>query len=205
MTDTEVQSDLSYIKSVMEESRPNVIINGWHFIMWGILTFFGILNTYFAILSGAGNQIYIAWIIIVAFGWLCSIGITWYQKKKGYVKAKSMHESLIHKITLSCGIAMCILGFIAPFSGVFSSYAICPSIAAILGVMYFMIGGIVKNKMITYLGFAWWLGAIGLFAMTMQKDMRVHSLLVYGLLLIFIQVIPGFILNKKFQTKTASA
>ena len=76
MNDTQVQSELSYIKSIMEKSRPSIVINGWQFIMWGILVFFGLLNTYFAILSGAGAQIYYAWMIIVAFGWVCSFGIT---------------------------------------------------------------------------------------------------------------------------------
>lgn len=205
MNDIQVQSELSYIKSVMEKSRPSIVINGWHFIMWGILVFFGLLNTYFAILTGAGAQIYYAWIIIVAFGWICSIGLTWYQKKKGITKsAKAIDENIIHRISNSCGIAMLILGFIGPLSGVFSPYAIGPSMSAILGVMYFMIGSIVKNRMITNLGYAWWVGSAGLFAITMDKDLRPESLLVYAALIVCLQVIPGFILNKKFQLAKAN-
>ena len=200
MNDTQVQSELSYIKSVMENAKPSIVINGWHFIMWGILVFFGMLNTYFAILSGAGKQIYYAWIIIVAFGWICSFGLSWYQRKKGIIKGtRAINESLIHKISTSCGAAMIILGFVAPLSGVFSAYAICPSMAAILGIMYFMIGSVVDNKMIKYLGFAWWLGSVGLFLMNMDKSWRVESLLAYAILIVFLQIIPGFILNKKFK------
>lgn len=196
---TEVSSELEYIKSVIETSRPAIIINGWHFIMWGILVFFGLLNTYLAILSGAGAQIYYAWLIIVAFGWICSFGITWYQKKKGMVRAaKAINESLIQKISTSCGIAMLILGFVAPLSGTFSPYAIGPSMCAVMGVMYFMIGHIVKNKMVTNLGYAWWIGSVGLFAMTMDKSLRDESLLAYAILIVLLQVIPGFILNKKY-------
>ncbi|MBN8570379.1 MAG: hypothetical protein J0M18_12175 [Ignavibacteria bacterium] len=206
MDDTQVQSELSYIKSVMEKSRPSIVINGWHFIMWGILTFFGLLNTYLAILSGAGAQIYFAWMIIVAFGWICSFGITWYQRKKGMIRAaKAIDENLIHRISTSCGIAMIILGFVGPLSGVFSPYAIGPSMSAVLGVMYFMIGSIVKNKMVTNLGYAWWIGSAGLFAMTIDKSLRPESLLVYAILIVCLQVIPGFILNKKFKTVNQSA
>lgn len=200
MNETQVQSELSYIKSIMEKSRPSIVINGWHFIMWGILVFFGLVNTYLAILSGAGAQIYYAWLIIVAFGWICSFGITWYQRKKGIMRsAKAIEESLIQRVSTSCGIAMIILGFIGPLSGVFSPYAIGPSMSAVLGVMYFMIGSIVKNKMVTNLGYAWWIGAAGLFVMTMDKSLRPESLLVYAVLIVCLQVIPGFILNKKFQ------
>lgn len=200
MNNAEVQSDLSYIKSVMEESRPQIVINGWHFIMWGILTFFGLINTYLAILSGAGAQIYYSWMIIVAFGWVCSFGITWYQRKKGIIRsARAINENLIHRISTSCGIAMIILGFVAPLSGTFSPYAIGPSMAAVLGVMYFLIGSIVKSKMITNLGYAWWIGSAGLFAMTMDKSLRPESLLAYAFLIVILQVVPGFILNKKFQ------
>ena len=201
MNDSEVQSDLSYIKSVMEKSRPNIVINGWHFIMWGILVFFGIMNTYLAILSGApGNEIYIAWICIVVFGWICSFVIRVYEKKKGITKTvKALNETLIHKVIYSCNAAMIIFGFIAPLTRVYSPFAICPSIAVILGMMYFMIGSIMENKMIRNLGIGWWIGSVGLFAMMSDKNIAVHSLLVYGMLIIFLQVIPGFILNKKFQ------
>jgi len=205
MKDIEVKSDLEFIKSVMEKSRPALVINGWHFIMWGILVFFGLVNTYLAILSGADTQIYYAWLIIVAFGWLCSFGITWYQRKKGMVRAaKAVNENLIHRISTSCGIAMIILGFVAPLSGTFSPYAIGPSMSAVLGVMYFMIGSIVKNKMVTNLGYAWWVGSAGLFVMTMDKSLRAESLLAYAILIVLLQVIPGFILNKKFKAETAS-
>jgi hypothetical protein len=205
MNDTQVQSELSYIKSVMEKSRPSIVINGWHFIMWGILVFFGIINTYFAILTGAGNQIYYAWIFIVIFGWICSFAISYYEKKKGIKKAaKALNESLVHKVINACNIAMIILGFIAPLSKVYSAYAICPAIAAILGIMYYMIGSIVENKMIKNLGFAWWVGSAGLFAMTFDKNLTIHSLLVYALLIMCLQVIPGFILNKKFQLAKAN-
>lgn len=200
METTKVQSELSYIKSVMEQSRPNLIIDGWHFIMWGILVFFGLVNTYFAILSGAGNQIYYAWIIIVAVGWICSFLISWYRRKKGIGKsARAVNERHIASISMACGVAMCILGFVAPLSGTFSSFAICPSMAAVLGVMYFLIGSIVDNKMVKYLGYAWWLGSVGLFAMVMEKSLRVESILAYAVLMIALQVIPGFILNKKSQ------
>ena len=204
MEHTQVQSELSYIKSVMEKSRPSLVINGWHFIMWGILVFFGLLNTYLAILSGAGGQIYYAWMIIVAFGWICSFGITWYQRKKGIIKsAKALGENLIQRVSTSCGIAMIILGFVGPLSGVFSPYAIGPSMSAVVGIMYFMIGSIVQNKMIRNLGYAWWIGSAGLFAMTMDKSLRPESLLAYAVLIVCLQVIPGFILNKKFKAESA--
>ncbi|MBX7044624.1 MAG: hypothetical protein K1X86_02205 [Ignavibacteria bacterium] len=201
METSQVQSELSYIKSVMEKSRPSIVINGWHFIMWGILSTFGILNTYLAILSGPkSDQIYIAWIIIVVFGWICSFGISYYEKKKGIIKrTKALNESLVHKVIYASNAAMIILGFVAPLTRVFSPYAICPSIAAILGIMYFMIGSIVENKMIRNLGFAWWLGSVILFVITMDKNLAVHSLLAYAVMMVFLQVIPGFILNKKFQ------
>lgn len=204
METSQVHSELSYIKSVMEQSRPAIVINGRHFIMWGILVFFGLINTYFAILSGAGKQIYYAWIIIVAVGWIGSFFISYYERKKGVTKkAKAVHETLIHKITSASNVAMVILGFIAPLGNAYSAYAICPSMAAILGVMYFLIGSIVENKMIKYLGYAWWIGSVGLFAMTFEKSLMVHSILVYALLVLALQVVPGFILNKKFQNQTA--
>lgn len=205
MEDVQAQSDLSYIKSVMEKSRPNIVINGWHFIMWGILVFFGILNTYLAILSGPTNEIYYAWICIVVFGWICSFAIGWYERKKGIIKAtKALNETLVHKVLIACNVAMIIFGFVAPLGKVYSAYAICPSMCVILGMMYFMIGCIVENKMIRNLGFAWWLGALALFTMTMDKNLAVHSLLGYAILMIFLQVIPGFILNKKFQNAKAN-
>lgn len=200
MSDIQLQSELSYIKSVMEKSRPSIVINGWHFIMWGILVFFGIINTYFAILTGAGEEIYYAWIIIVIVGWLGSLGIAYYEKKKGFVKAaKALNESLIHKVTNACNAAMVILGFIAPLGYAYTGYAICPSMCAIMGIMYYLIGSIVENKMIRNLGFAWWIGSAGIFAMTLNKSLMIHSLLVYALFVLCFQVIPGFILNKKFQ------
>jgi len=205
MEDTsKVQSELSYIKSVMEQSRPNLIIDGWHFIMWGILVFFGLANTYFAILSGAGSQIYYAWIFIVVFGWICSFFISWYQRKKGMKKyPRAINERNIASISTACGFAMVILGFVAPLSGTFSSYAICPSMAAVLGIMYFLIGSIVDNKMIKYLGYAWWAGSAGLFIMVMDKSLRPETILAYAILMVALQVIPGFILNKKFKLQKA--
>lgn len=59
--------------------------------------------------------------------------------------------------------------------------------------------------MVTNLGYAWWIGSAGLFAMTIDKSLRPESLLVYAILIVCLQVIPGFILNKKFKTVNQSA
>ena len=63
-----------------------------------------------------------------------------------------------------------------------------------LGIAYFTSGAIQQLKWLKNIAFGWWAGAIYLFIFP-----SVHTLLIFAIMMICLQVVPGLILNRKYK------
>ncbi len=183
MDTKQAELELSVIKKIMEDSRNVVCNNGWHYIFWGAVVSSALIANYIMLLLRISNE-FVGWMWFVLMISAAIIAILWERRKEKKRLVK----------TFAGGIAMFMFGFMGTISGAYNPVYICPIISTVLGVTYFTSGEIQQLKWQKRLSFGWWAGAIFLFLFP-----SVHTLLIFALMMIGFQTIPGIILNRKYK------
>ncbi|MBK8552977.1 MAG: hypothetical protein IPL53_18715 [Ignavibacteria bacterium] len=106
--------------------------------------------------------------------------------------AQTFTSRILGSLWLASGISMFIYGFVGTFSGAYNPVFICPIIATSLGISYFTSGAIQQINWLRYVSFGWWAGAIVMFLFP-----GIHTLLIFALMIIIFQIVPGIVLNKR--------
>jgi len=183
--------ELSLIKKMMEDSRRLNIDNGIHYIFWGILVTIALLINYaMVLLKVPGNYIGLAWFILMLSGALID-GIIGRRQSKSS-KVTTFTSRIMGSLWFASGIAMFMYGFLGTITKAYNPVFICPIISTSLGISYFTSGSIQQIKWLQNISFGWWAGAAFMFIFP-----SVHTLLIFAVMMICLQVIPGLILNKK--------
>jgi hypothetical protein len=189
MTAIDAQEQLDFIKKVMEETRRDITGDGIDFLRWGILTSIGIFLTYFYILFRWPDvHIWFIWVVVIGLGWIFSIRSILKIRK---ARATSYTGRIVGRIYGGYGVASTILGFIGPLCGAYGSNYIVAVISAILGAAYYGTSLIFGSRWMAIIAVGWWCGSIIMFAFP-----SMHTLLLFGVMMICFQVIPGFIIYR---------
>ncbi|HRB00052.1 MAG TPA: hypothetical protein PK294_06420 [Ignavibacteria bacterium] len=200
MESRQAELELSLIKKMMEDTRKMNIDNGIHFIFWGVLVAVALfINYLFLKLNFYPKYVGLVWMVLMVSGAVADIFIAKYQSKRSSVSTYA--GRLMSSLWLASGVAMFIYGFIGPLSGAYNSIFICPIIATSLGISYFTSGSIQQLGWLRSVSFGWWAGAIVMFIFP-----GIHTLLVFAVMIILLQIVPGILLNiksKKFLERTA--
>lgn len=193
METKQAEQELTEIKRIMEDSRRIMVDDGTGFILWGTLVAIGLISTYFSILEFLTWKITsIAWFVLIGLGWV----LTMLQVKKERKKRKAITFAgkVAGAIWGSAGVTMTIIGFIGSYSGLIKGMGISPLMACVLASAFFVSGVIYNDKTFCYLSFGWWAGALIMFFWHSP-----HTLLLFALMMIFMQVLPGIIMYKKWK------
>lgn len=189
----QAELELSIIKKIMDDSRNIALNNGWHYILWGVVVTTALIANYIMVLIRVSNDIAgIMWFVLMT-STAITAGI--YEKHFGKKRTlKTFAGNLLGSLWFAGGISMFMFGFIGTMSGAYNPVYICPIISTVLGVTYFTSGEIQQIKWLKLLSLGWWGGAIMMFLFP-----GAHSLLIYALMLLFLQTVPGIILNRKYK------
>lgn len=193
---TQAELELSVIKKIMEDSRSVVLNNGWHYVFWGIVVSCALIANYIMALTDvSGNYQGLMWFILMVSAAIVGGIVERFAEKKR--KVKTFASNLLGSLWFAGSIAMFMFGFIGSITHAYHPIYIAPIISTVLGLTYFTSGAIQQVKMLTYIAFVWWAGAILLFIFP-----TVHTLLIFGLMMIFFQVVPGIIIHRKFKKES---
>ncbi len=178
MATLETQQDLAYIKNIMQEGRKIIVDNGVGFIVWGILIATGMIFNYFALVYRIPGNILLIWGILFGIGILVTVwGAVKDRKRK---QAETLAGKFLGAIWVGVIITLSMNGFLGNLH---------PALAAsILGLGYFPTGYVTGFSMFRYLAFAWWAGAAVMFVYP-----GLYTALVFALMMIVLQVIPGIV------------
>jgi hypothetical protein len=196
MTDKNAIDELVFIKKVIEDSKKSVLENGVGYIFWGVLVFFGLMSVYLKFVYNLPYNPNWVWFILIGFGWAYTIISN--VKKDRKTGVKTYAGQMLMSVWIGAGICMTIIGFISTASGMIHGMAISPLLATVLGMAYFISGMIYNSKWVKLLSAGWWLGGIGMFFIA-----NINQILVMASMMLFLQVIPGFIFyfNSKKEAK----
>lgn len=196
---TQAELELSVIRKIMDDSRRVILDNGWHYIYWGSIVTIALIINYLMILNGvSGYYQGMLWFVSMVAASIVESIIERRREKK--VKVKTFAGKLLNTLWSATGICMFMLGFVGTVSGAYNQVYIFPVISTVLGIAYYTSGAIQQIKWLSRIAFGWWSGAIVLFAFP-----GLHSMLVFGLMLVFFQTIPGIILFRKHRREMSSA
>ena len=199
MDTKQAEFELSEIKRIMEDSRRIMIDDGTGFILWGFLVALGLISSYLSVLGYLEWKVTsIAWFALIGLGWLITIFQLRREKKER--KAVSFAGKVAGAIWGSAGITMTIIGFVGSYTGLVKGMGISPLMACVLAAAFFVSGVIYNDKTFRYLSFGWWAGALVMFFWYSP-----HTLLLFALMILFMQVLPGFIMYKKWKKEIKAA
>lgn len=191
METKQAELELSIIKKIMEDSRRINIDNGIHYIFWGILVTVALLGNYVMLLTKTpGNYIGLMWFILMISGAIADGFISKHQSKKSRVH--TFTSKILGSLWFASGIAMFMFGFLGIVTKAYNPIFICPIIATSLGISYFTSGTIQQINWLRNISFGWWIGAALLFIFP-----SIHTLLIFAIMIVCLQLIPGIILNRK--------
>jgi hypothetical protein len=194
MEKQQAELEINMIKQIIDDSKKIVVDDGKGFIIWGVLIVIGLLGTYFFIPLRLYEYISLLWIAVIGIGWVYTIII--HAVKDHKKKVKTFAGKILGALWFSCGVSMTIVGFVGTGTGSYGAYTISPLMSVILGIAYFVTGIIYGRAWVRNLAIGWWIGAIVTFIWT-----GMYSLLVFAVMMIALQVIPGIILYSKFKNE----
>lgn len=193
MESKQAELELSVIKKIMEDSRNAVLDNGIHYIFWGVIVTFALLVNYAMLLTRTSmNYIGMMWFILMISAAIIDGIIGYRQVKRSQVRTYA--GDLLSSLWKATGIAMFMFGFLGIVTRAYDPIYISPVISTTLGIAYYTSGAIQQLKWLKYISFGWWAGAFYLFIFP-----SVHTLLIFAIMMICLQVIPGLILNRKYK------
>lgn len=187
-----LESEILFIKKIMNESRKSALDNGKYYILWGVVISIACFANYFIIKLGFDFNSNYFWAVCILAGWVTSI--YWGYKDSKKAKTYSAANKTISALWASLGISMLVIVVAGKVSGAISYASISPLIAAVLGVGYFTSGVMYSDKMLKIMAFCWWGASAAMFNIK-----GVEVLLANGIFLLVFQVIPGLILFSKWR------
>ncbi len=199
MDTKQAELELSEIKRIMEDSRRIMVDDGTGFILWGFLVALGLISSYLSVLGYIEwNITSIAWFALIGLGWL--ITIFQLRREKKVRKSVSFAEKVAGAIWGSAGITMTIIGFVGSYTGLVKGMGISPLMACVLAAAFFVSGVIYNDKTFRYLSFGWWAGALVMFFWHSP-----HTLLLFAIMIILMQVLPGYMMYNKWKKEINAA
>lgn len=189
---TNIESEISFIKRIMNDSRKSALDNGKYYILWGVVISIASLGAYFNYKLGFNFNSNYFWGVSILTGWIFS-GY-WGIRDSKKSKTHSTADKTIAALWASLGITMVVIALGGKLSGAIHYSSISPLIAAVIGVGYFTSGTIYSDRMLKVMAFCWWGASIVMFNIT-----GIEVLLANGIFLLAFQVIPGLILFSKWK------
>ena len=198
MDSKQAELELSVIKKIMEDSRNIVCNNGWHYIFWAIVVSAALIANYIMLLMKTDGD-YIGWMWLVLMVGASITASLWERRADKRRPVKTFAGNMLGSLWFAGGAAMFMFGFVGTISGAYNPVYICPIISALLGVTFFISGEIQQLKWQKFLSIGWWLGSTLLFMYP-----SVHTLLIFAIMLFFLQAVPGILLNRKYRRESAA-
>jgi hypothetical protein len=192
---TTPEIELAVIRKIMEDSRQVVANNGIHFIFWGILVSVCLFANYYMLMTKTAlDKVGMMWAAAMTLGAIADGILRKSLERKQ--KVLTFGGRLLGSLWTASGIAMFMFGFLGPISGAYNPIYICPVISTMLGVSYMVSGSIQQLPWLRNIALGWWIGAAAMFFLPGR-----HTLLVFALMMLLLQVLPGILINRSNKKK----
>jgi hypothetical protein len=204
MDQIDAQQELAFIKKVIQDSRRAAVDNGIDYIVWGLLVSLGMFATVLLERLGVRGTAYlILWIAVMGGGWAFSLAR--HLRAQSIERVHSLAGTILNTLWLGCGIVIMILIFMG---GPVMKASPSPYIAAVLGIGFLVSGVLLDFVYFKLSAVCWWLGSAAMFCLNSPwaRSMNLYALgdiLLFGIMMIPFQVVPGIILYRRWQKEVS--
>ena len=196
MDANEAREEIRLIRDMVEKTRVRTLEKSHLFFFWGIWIILAILGMYALVLLKKFDWIGLNWVVFTGLGWIYTV--VYAVKSAKEAPAETYAQSSAKHLSIGCGIAFLLTGLVFPFIGLYSYAVIPPLIAAVAGIMLYVMGGIYEWNLLKACGILWWFGSIGTTFVSPY-----WRTLVFVPLILLAYLWPAWILRKK--TREAKA
>jgi hypothetical protein len=175
---SQLEQDLAFVRSVVEDSRKALQVDAWPLLFWGLLSLAGVILTY---LWPPLDSIWL-WVLLIGLAWILT-GWRALRYRSGAVG--SLAGRALASLWFGLLTSMTLIGFVGGFSETLPPAILPPIVAAVFGAGYLATAALLDRRVVAVLAFAWWAGAVGLFLT--PGPIR---LAIFGGLLLVLLVLP---------------
>ncbi len=186
----QAQSDLAFIKKVMEDSRKRLEESGLPYIIWGALSILGTGLTYGAVFLELWAAIPWIW---VGFGLVGGMATFIYMRIHRRNSPRTFADGLYAVVWAGVLLFFLVIGICLFIIRLFDLRLIMAITAGGMGLAYFVSSAISRNRWVFAFSFAWWAGSIVMALI----DGFYAPLLLSGLVLAC-ELVPGIVLHARY-------
>ncbi len=200
----DAQQELAFIRKVIQDSRRVAVDNGVDYIVWGVLVSLGMFATIgLELLRVTGAAYLLLWIAVMGGGWVFSL--VRHLRERSTERVRTMAGAILNALWLACGIVIMILIFIG---GPMLRQSPSPAIAAVLGIGFLVSGVLLDFVYFKVSAACWWAGSAAMFYLESPWARPVHprfhaDMLLFAVMMILFQVVPGIILYRRWRNEVA--
>lgn len=177
-----IETDLAYVKQVLDRTRKSVLIDTLPLVVWGLLTVVGCaLSTW----SERLNNVWL-WVVLMAAGWIYAAWRTWQTLRAREVV--TLVETGVYALWFSVYLAMSMVGFAGYAIGVVPADAIAFHDAVLFGLAFVVSAGLMRSWPMGMVGVGWWIGS---FIIALAPE--AHRLLIFGAAIIALLIVPSLV------------
>ena len=196
MTQEIVEQDLQFIKKALENNRRMLADNGIFYILWGVMVVIGTPISYIFVNMNMINILPFYWLGLAIIFFFIQLFVDKKTGPKDHVD--TFCWKLFNAVWRAVGITCILLSILFFTTGKITVPAFMGTISAVFGIAYYLSGIINDIKFLTRLSYVWWLATIIAFTWEYMFDLY-YIALFFALLILFLQVIPGIIIHKKWK------
>lgn len=183
------RAELSFIRSVIEDSRRAIVFDATPFLVWGGLVVAGVAAEYLVDF----DPVWI-WMALIGAGWIYSIA-SW-MRHRARARVRTLADRALASVWVGCWTAMTLVGFVGYFSGHLSGSGITASLAIIMGAGFFATGTLVADRLVRLIGIGWWL--VGTVIYLWDSP---YTLAFFAVMIVLLQIMPGVVLQRRWRSE----
>ena len=200
MNTVNLEQDLQYIKGVLENNRRHLIDNGIFYILWGVMTVLGTIISYFLIDLDLIDILPWFWLgfILIFF----AIQMILDRKTESTEHVRSFGWKIFTAVWRSVGVTCIIFSVLYFTTDVIPVPVFLAVICGIFGIAYYLSGIINDIKFLNRLSYVWWASTI-IYIFWEKLFGLYYTAMFFAGLILFLQVIPGILIHKKWKRNYA--
>ena len=160
MNEIQAKEEIRFIQEMIKKTKQATAESWRFFFTWGIMIIIAIIGNYSLVYLKKFSLIWVNWIVFMGIGVLYTILYAGNRERK--LGVKTYAQIAIGHLSFACGIAFILWGFIFPLFGLYSYGVIPVIISMIVGILFFVIGGIYEWNLLKWCAAIWWAGAISM-------------------------------------------